>query len=152
MDFIVLSAEYCIAYILAIATLQSPSSCYSLALPVFSCLIPARVTWINPLPCRLDSVCTSFGLSLGLALLDIVRRSQTYACPRITLCLTSHMFAVYRPMLFFMTTSSNKALQMDPHDSRFVTLLEHFLFMKGQSNVLFSFGLCTLSSIHHKHS
>ncbi len=47
-----------------------------LALPCLA-LIPARVP----------------GLSLCLALLDIVRRSQTYACPRITLCL-----AIYIPV------------------------------------------------------
>ncbi len=58
MDFLFLSAEYCIAYILAIATLRSPRSCYSLALLVFSCLIPAHVSWINPLPCHSDFVCT----------------------------------------------------------------------------------------------
>ncbi len=63
MDFLFLSAKYCIVYILAIATLRSPRSCYSLALLVFSCLIPARVSWIN-LPCRSDSVYTSLGLLL----------------------------------------------------------------------------------------
>ncbi len=34
MDFLFSSAEYCIAYVLAIATLQSPLNCYSLPLPV----------------------------------------------------------------------------------------------------------------------
>ncbi len=32
------------------------------------------------------------------------------------------------------------------------SLEERFTFRRGQSNVPFSFGLCTLSSIHHKHS
>ncbi len=61
-----------IAYI-AIATLRSSLSFIVLVLPsLFTCvLILARVP----------------GLSLCLALLDIVRRSQTHACPRITLCL-----------------------------------------------------------------
>ncbi len=82
------------AFILAIATLQSPLSNYSLALLVFSCLIPARVSWINPCLAiwtlfapRLDYCCVP-GLSLfALPLLDIVRRSKTHACLRTTLCL-----------------------------------------------------------------
>ncbi len=55
-----------------------------------SVLIPARVP----------------GFSLCLALLDIVRRSQTYACPKITLCLAINIpvcqcvtHACFRPCL-----------------------------------------------------
>ncbi len=90
------SAEYSIAYItfLAIATLRSPLSSHSLPCLFSPALSPACVSWINPLPVVSDSVCTSLGLllvylelSLCLALLDIVCRSKTHACPRITFCL-----------------------------------------------------------------
>ncbi len=129
MDFLFLSAEYCIAYILAIATLQSPLSCYSLALPV---LIPACVSLINPFPCRSDSVCTSFGLLL--VYLDYLsalpcwiffadRRPMLavgllFVCPYIYIYIYIYLFD---PCLFPITPS-NKALQMDPHASHLVTL------------------------------
>ncbi|XP_058617566.1 uncharacterized protein LOC131531030 [Onychostoma macrolepis] len=125
---------YALIPLLAIATLQSPCSFLSLALPVFLCFILARVSWINPfraIPCfcsvpvlscvfhspsvsccteclLFSSLCSQYlplshcsdsvyclawiiarvpGLSLCLALLDTVRPSSTFACPRITLCL-----------------------------------------------------------------
>ncbi len=87
MDFLFPSAEYSIAYILVIATLKSPRHCYSLALPVFSCFDTCSCTWIISLPCP-------------------VRRWQTYACPRITLCLSIYIpvcqcvtHACFRPCL-----------------------------------------------------
>ncbi len=62
------------------------------------------------------------GFTLCLALLDIVRLSQTYTCPRITLCLAMSVYCVPTNACF-MTTPSNKALQMDSHDSGFVTIV-----------------------------
>ncbi len=113
MDFLFLSAESCIAYILAIATLQSPLSCYILALPV---LIPARFSWINPLPCRSDSVCTSFGLLLVyldyLSVLPFYRRT-TLALGLLFFLVIYTCFPVFDPCLILITTS-NKAL---PHIS-----------------------------------
>ncbi len=66
LSFYTLEEQSFQQYIQAIAALRSPPRCYSLALPcLFSrVLIPVRISWINPLPCRLESVCTSFGLLL----------------------------------------------------------------------------------------
>ncbi len=117
-----------VVYILAIATLWSPHSCYSLGLTVFSCLIPARVSWINPLPCLSDFVCISFGLlPVYLDYLSALPCWILFTDRRPTLaigllCLASSMSVCCVPTnACFMTTPSNKALQMDPHDSRFVT-------------------------------
>ncbi len=52
----------------------------------YSCLV--CFSCFDICPCYLDYLSA---LSLCLALLDIVRRSQTYACPRITLCLAIYI-------------------------------------------------------------
>ncbi len=114
-------AEFCLAFILAIATLRSPLSNYSLALLVFSCLIPACVSWINPCLAirtffapRLDYCCVP-GLSLfALPLLDIVRRSKTHACLRTTLCLALTIPVCRCLTLPVYWLFINKAQQMDP--------------------------------------
>ncbi len=61
------------------------------------------------------------GLSLCLALLDIVRRSSTHAFPRITLCL-AHAIPVccLLTLPVFLTMLINKSLHMDPHNSHLV--------------------------------
>ncbi len=141
-----MSAEYCIAFIslIAIATLWSPSSSHSLALPcLFSCVLtPAHVLWIYPFA-------LPFGLCLNLARiialipglpllscpLDIVRRSPTtpvylstlLSCPLYT-CL---LFV--RPCLL-LTTPRNKSLQMDPHNSRLVDPVTEYSVKQGSSS------------------
>ncbi len=51
------------------------------------------------------------GLSLCLALLDIVCRSKTHACPRITLCLVCVVPVCHcMNLACFVTTSLNKSL------------------------------------------
>ncbi len=75
--------RYCIAFItlIAIATLWSPLSNYSLALLVFPCLTSARVSWIYPLPYRSDSVCTSFGLLLCTWIISLCLAPVGYCSP-----------------------------------------------------------------------
>ncbi len=82
-------------------------------------------------PC-LDYCSHTWIISLCLALLDTVRRSKTHAIPRNTLCLASFMSVCgVSTNACFMTTPFNKALQMDPHASRFchsVTVLYECVF------------------------
>ncbi len=72
---------------------------------------------LTPLPSHSDSVCTSLGLllvpglSLCLALLDIVCRLKTLSCPRITLCLVCVVpVCHYMNLACFVTLSLNKSL------------------------------------------
>ncbi len=105
MNFLFPSAEYCIAYVLALANLQSPPSCYSLALPAF-------LFWYLPvLP----------GLTLCLALLNIVRWSSTHTCPMIYLCLARVVpVCHWMNLACFVTKPMDKSLHMDPQVSRLV--------------------------------
>ncbi len=61
------------------------------------------------------------GLSLCLALLDIVRRSSTHACPMITLvsCPCHICLLLFDPACV-LTMFINKSLHMDPYASRLV--------------------------------
>ncbi len=162
MDFLFPSAEYCIVYILAIATLQGPLSWPCLALPCLAlpclalpclalpclalpclalpCLaLPCLALPCLALPCLalpcLALPCLALpgpfsgvliparvpGLSLCLALLDVVRRSSTHTCPRITFCLARVVpVCHWTNLACFVTTPMNKSLHMDPHVSRLV--------------------------------
>ncbi len=102
----------------------------SFALPcvLTSVLIPARVSWINPLPCRSDSVRTSFGLLLVyldylsalLCWILFVDRRPTLALGLLSALSVSYLFADVFDPACFVTMSINKSLQMDPHASRLV--------------------------------
>ncbi len=128
MDFLSVSAEYCIAYItlLAIATLRSPVSSPSLAyflvfwfLPVFPGLtlcLPIRTlfaplsdycsyTWIISLPCPVG-YCSP--------IVD-PRLLPEYSCVLPSTYLSTDVW----PCLY-LTMFWNKALHMDPHVSRLV--------------------------------
>ncbi len=77
-----------------------PSDSYSTE-PSKSCLACSPVFWYLPVfP----------GLTLCPALLDIVRRSSTHACPRITLCLARVVpVCHWMNLACFVTTPLNKA-------------------------------------------
>ncbi len=109
-----------------------------------SVLIPAHVSWINPLPCRLDSVRTSFGLLL--VYLDYLSalpywilfadRRPTLAIGLLSALSVSYLFADVFVPASFVTMSMNKSLQMDLHASRLVVPvtgrgLHVFVFFRG---------------------
>ncbi len=88
------------------------------------------------------------GFTLCLALLDIVRLSQTYTCPRITLCLAMSVYCVPTNACF-MTTPSNKALQMDSHDSGFVTIVSVTNAYAAEINLIFHINIVNDINISH---
>ncbi len=106
-----------------------------------SVLIPARVSWINPLLCRSDSVRTSFGLLLMyLDYLSALPYWILFADRRPTLALgllcvlpLPYLFADVFDPACFVTMSMNKSLQMDPHASRLVGSITEYLATTGSS-------------------
>ncbi len=106
-----------------------------------SVLIPARVSWINPLPCRSDSVRTSFGLLL--VYLDYLSalpcwilfadRRPTLALGLLSALSVSYLFADVFDPACFVTMSINKSLQMDPHASRLVGSVTEYSATQGSS-------------------
>ncbi len=128
--FCLVPVLFCIYTLLVLAAIQNPLCYHSLALPcVFSSvLILARISWINPLPCRSDSVCTSLGPLLvyldyfSASPLDIVRRSKTHACSRNTLvsCPCHTCLLLFDNPACYLTMFINKSLHMDPLVSRLV--------------------------------
>ncbi len=144
-----------IAYItlIAIASLWSPLCCprpaslclasLCLALPclglpcLFSrVLILARVSWINPLPCHLDSVCTSLGLLLVyLDYLSALPCWILFADRRPMLALGRACLVCVVPVCHcmnlacFVTMPFNKSLGLDPHASRLVGSMTVFKFV-----------------------
>ncbi len=106
-----------------------------------SVLIPARVSWINPLPCCSDSVRTSFGLLL--VYLDYLSalpcwilfadRRPTLALGLLSALSVSYLFADVFDPACFVTMSINKSLQMDPHASRLVGSVTEYSATQGSS-------------------
>ncbi len=134
MEFLSHIAEYCLAFITLqeIATLRSPRSCHSFALP---CLAFCVFLCFDSCPCfpgftlslalwtlfdfRLDYCCLP-GLSLfALPLLDIVCRSSTHASPKdYSVSCPCHTCLLFIDPACIITMFWNKASQMDPHVSR----------------------------------
>ncbi len=118
-----------------------------------SVLIPARVSWINPLPCRSDSVRTSFGLLL--VYLDYLSalpcwilfadRRPTLALGLLSALSVSYLFADVFDPACFVTMSINKSLQMDPHASRRLRnrILGHTRIQRLFMWILARYGHCT---------
>ncbi len=119
-----MSAEYCIVFILVIATLRSPSSDLSLAFCVFLCFdscpcfpgFTLSLALWTLFASRLDYCCVP-GLSLfALPLLDTVRRSSTHACPKdYSVSCPCHTCLLFIDPACIKTMFWNKASQMDPH-------------------------------------
>ncbi len=149
-----MSAEYCIAYILVIATLRSPSSDLSLALRVFLCFdscpcfpgFTLSLALWTQFASRLDYCCLP-GLSLfALPLLDIVCRSLTHASPKdYSVSCPCHTCLLVIDPACIKTMFWNKASQMDPHVSRLVhhvTIPPGEPFMPCQSFTPFTCPVC----------
>ncbi len=106
-----------------------------------SVLIPARVSWIKPLPCRSDSVRTSFGLLL--VYLDYLSalpcwilfadRRPTLALGLLSALSVSYLFADVFDPACFVTMSINKSLQMDQHASHLVGSVTEYSATPGSS-------------------
>ncbi len=137
-----MSAEYCIAFILVIATLRSPSSDLSLALRVFLCFdscpgfpgFTLSLALWTLFASRLDYCCLP-GLSLfALPLLDIVCRSSTHASPKdYSVSCPCHTCFLFIDPACIKTMFWNKASQMDPHVSRLVHPVTEYSATQGSS-------------------
>ncbi len=158
-----MGAEYCIAYILVIATLRSPSSDLSLALPCLAlpclalpclalpCLAFCVFLCFDYCPCfpgftlslalwtlfasRLDYCCLP-GLSLfALPLLDIVCQSSTHASPKdYAVSCPCHTCLLFIDPACIKTMFWNKASQMDLHVSHLV----HHVTQRKSHNAYFT--------------